>query len=215
VNGVVADWAQCLVAERPCSVFGDGKQIRDFVYVDDVVDALARAAGRGDGMVLNIGTGRGTRLAELHALMVATAGRLAAEAGPEPEEPQPEEPAPEEPQPDRQPDGEAAAPPPQPGAVAEGGPVPAPAPATGPNAADAGAGDSAVTDADSEPASRARAAIRRGPPLGLRQAPARAGEVGHIVLDPSRAAKALQWAPWTDLPTGIEAVLRSGAGRRR
>src|ERR1700688_418303 len=45
--GVVSSWADCLVAGRPCTVFGDATQVRDFVYIDDVVDAFARAADRG------------------------------------------------------------------------------------------------------------------------------------------------------------------------
>jgi len=33
----------------PCVIFGDGSQTRDYVYVDDVVDAFARAMRRGGG----------------------------------------------------------------------------------------------------------------------------------------------------------------------
>jgi len=74
-RGVVARWAECLVEGRPCTVFGDGGHVRDFVYIDDVVDALARAGARGDGMVVNVGTGRPTSLLDLHAAIVAAAGR--------------------------------------------------------------------------------------------------------------------------------------------
>ena len=41
--GVVAIFVGNLLAHRPCVVFGDGSQTRDYVYVDDVVDAFARA----------------------------------------------------------------------------------------------------------------------------------------------------------------------------
>jgi UDP-glucose 4-epimerase len=71
--GVVAIFAGNLVAGRPCVIFGDGSQTRDYVYVDDVVDAFARAARRGDGLVLNIGTGRETSVSRLYEFVAAAA----------------------------------------------------------------------------------------------------------------------------------------------
>jgi UDP-glucose 4-epimerase len=50
-------------------VRGDGKQTRDFVFVDDAVDAFVRAAERGSGLVVNIGTGRETSVLELLRLV--------------------------------------------------------------------------------------------------------------------------------------------------
>ena len=55
--GVVAIFAERLVAGRAVTIYGDGEQTRDFVYVDDVVDAFVRAAARGGGLVCNVGTG--------------------------------------------------------------------------------------------------------------------------------------------------------------
>ena len=63
--GVVAIFAGRLLAGRPCLIFGDGKQTRDFVYVDDVVDAFSRAAERGSGLLCNIGTSTETSVNEL------------------------------------------------------------------------------------------------------------------------------------------------------
>jgi len=71
--GVVAIFAGNLVAGRPCVIFGDGSQTRDYVYVDDVVDAFARAARRGDGLVLNIGTGQETSVSRLYEIVAAAA----------------------------------------------------------------------------------------------------------------------------------------------
>ncbi|WP_410131438.1 NAD-dependent epimerase/dehydratase family protein, partial [Klebsiella pneumoniae] len=54
--GVVAIFAQRLLAGEPTKVFGDGGNTRDYVYVDDVVDAFYRASGEvGGGMRFNIG----------------------------------------------------------------------------------------------------------------------------------------------------------------
>jgi len=51
---------------HPITIFGTGEQTRDFVYVDDVVDAFVRAATRGGGLVCNIGTGRETSVNDLY-----------------------------------------------------------------------------------------------------------------------------------------------------
>ncbi len=56
------------------TIFGDGEQTRDFVFVDDVVDAFVRAATRGGGLVCNIGTGRETSVNELLGAMVSQSG---------------------------------------------------------------------------------------------------------------------------------------------
>ena len=72
--GVVAIFAGRLLAGKPCTIYGDGKQTRDFVYVDDVVDAFARAAERGGGLVLNVGTGTETSVNRLYQAMASYMG---------------------------------------------------------------------------------------------------------------------------------------------
>src|SRR3954454_3567475 len=72
--GVVAIFAGRLLEGEVCTIFGDGEQTRDFVYVDDVVDAFARAATRGDGLLINVGTGVETSVTELYDTMAAPAG---------------------------------------------------------------------------------------------------------------------------------------------
>src|SRR5690606_3316780 len=62
-SGVVAELL------RGGAVHGDGKQTRDLVYVDDAVDALCRAAERGSGLLVNIGTGRETTVLDVHGLV--------------------------------------------------------------------------------------------------------------------------------------------------
>jgi len=72
--GVVAIFAGRLLAAETCAIFGDGEQTRDFVYVDDVVDAFARAAEKGSGLVINIGTGTETSVNQLYRTMASEAG---------------------------------------------------------------------------------------------------------------------------------------------
>jgi len=76
--GVVAIFAGRLLADQPCTIFGDGGQTRDFVFVDDVVDAFARAATRGSGLLMNIGTGVETSVNDLYRTMARSAGAAAA-----------------------------------------------------------------------------------------------------------------------------------------
>ena len=72
--GVVAIFAGRLLAGEQCTIFGTGEQTRDFVYVDDVVDAFARAATKGSGLLMNIGTGRETSVNRLYRTMADAAG---------------------------------------------------------------------------------------------------------------------------------------------
>jgi UDP-glucose 4-epimerase len=75
--GVVAIFAGLLLEGKPCTIFGDGNQTRDFVYVDDAVDAFVRAADRGSGLLCNIGTGIETSVNELYSAMAEAAGTSA------------------------------------------------------------------------------------------------------------------------------------------
>jgi UDP-glucose 4-epimerase len=73
--GVVAIFAGALLRGEQTRVFGDGMQRRDYVYVQDVVDAYLRACGgRGSGRRFNIGTGVLTTDLELHSLVAELTG---------------------------------------------------------------------------------------------------------------------------------------------
>ena len=72
--GVVAIFGGRLVAGEPCTIFGDGSKTRDYCFVDDVVDAFARAADKGSGLTVNIGTGVETSDRQLYDAMAAAAG---------------------------------------------------------------------------------------------------------------------------------------------
>jgi UDP-glucose 4-epimerase len=73
--GVVAIFAQALLSGKPTKIFGDGSDTRDYVFVDDVVDAFVKAAGElGGGQRFNIGTGVETSVRQLHSAIAKAAG---------------------------------------------------------------------------------------------------------------------------------------------
>jgi UDP-glucose 4-epimerase len=55
--GVIAVFASKMLEGGTPTVFGDGNQTRDYVFVDDVVHAFALGARSGDGRLVNVGTG--------------------------------------------------------------------------------------------------------------------------------------------------------------
>jgi UDP-glucose 4-epimerase len=72
--GVVAIFTGMMLDRSRPTIFGDGRQTRDFVFVDDVVDALVRAAEKGSGLVINIGTGNETSVQELYDSIARAVG---------------------------------------------------------------------------------------------------------------------------------------------
>jgi UDP-glucose 4-epimerase len=65
-------WVLNLIEGKPVLVFGDGEQLRDFNYVDDVVEALLLAAvsDKANGEIFNLGSTEVINLKELAAMMV-------------------------------------------------------------------------------------------------------------------------------------------------
>jgi UDP-glucose 4-epimerase len=79
--GVVAIFCGRILHNRPLTVFGNGLQTRDYVYVGDVARAVWLAAteplpekGRLDARGFNIGTGKGTSVLDIANLLKKTAG---------------------------------------------------------------------------------------------------------------------------------------------
>jgi UDP-glucose 4-epimerase len=66
-SGVIALFIAAMSAGRTPTIFGDGQQARDFVYVANVVQALlsAAVAPAASGKVYNIGNGQSTTIVEL------------------------------------------------------------------------------------------------------------------------------------------------------
>jgi len=88
--GVVAIFCGRILEGRPLTVFGDGKQTRDYVYVSDVVDATYAASTnrlpareRLDSRGFNIGTGVGTPVLDIaHTLLRVSGSQSAIEFAP-------------------------------------------------------------------------------------------------------------------------------------
>lgn len=75
-GGVIARFIKRLGLGRPPIIYGDGEQTRDFVYVDDVVDALILALdGRAIGKIFNIASGVPTSINSLAKLIMELLGR--------------------------------------------------------------------------------------------------------------------------------------------
>ncbi len=75
--GVVAIFSRALLAGRPTKIFGDGSAVRDYVYVDDVVESFVKAAGdKGDGQRFNIATGTQTSTRQMHTVIAKAVGAL-------------------------------------------------------------------------------------------------------------------------------------------
>jgi UDP-glucose 4-epimerase len=67
------------LAGQPLIVFGDGSQTRDFTYVEDTADGIARIGrcAAAFGQVVNLGSGRSISIRDLAAVVAATVGGAA------------------------------------------------------------------------------------------------------------------------------------------
>ena len=72
--GVVAIFSSDLLGGRTPTIYGDGLQTRDYVFVEDVTDALWRAALMGGSRYFNIGTGIETTVVGLFERMARIVG---------------------------------------------------------------------------------------------------------------------------------------------
>lgn len=75
-GGVAGAFAHALAHRVAPTMAGDGRQSRDFLYIDDAVDALVRAATKGGGLVVNVGTGVATSVRDLWELMAGPDGAV-------------------------------------------------------------------------------------------------------------------------------------------
>jgi UDP-glucose 4-epimerase len=76
-SGVISIFVDRILRDQPLTIFGDGEQFRDFVYVANVVDANLLAATKPgvSGRAFNVGCGVKTSLNELARVLARIAGR--------------------------------------------------------------------------------------------------------------------------------------------
>jgi len=75
-QGFIGWFIRLAIEDREIQVFGDGSQMRDFVYVDDAADAFLRAGASDacDGDVFNVGGDEPISHRDLVSLLIQTAG---------------------------------------------------------------------------------------------------------------------------------------------
>ncbi len=72
--GVVAIFTSKMLAGETPTIFGEGNQTRDYLFVDDTVHAFALASERGSGGLYNIGTGVETTVNRIYQLLADAVG---------------------------------------------------------------------------------------------------------------------------------------------
>lgn len=74
-QGVIAALISCALHDKEFEIWGDGTAVRDYVYVDDVVEALLLAAGdNSERRIFNIGSGEGRDLRQVISEIEANLG---------------------------------------------------------------------------------------------------------------------------------------------
>jgi UDP-glucose 4-epimerase len=75
-QGFIGWFIRLAMENKPIQIYGDGSQLRDFVYVDDAADAFLRAGATDDcnGDVFNVGGDRPISHRDLTTLLVEVAG---------------------------------------------------------------------------------------------------------------------------------------------
>jgi len=77
--GVVATFVARALEGQPCTIFGDGRVERDFLYVDDAIAALVAAGTHADASgIYNIGSGEGRSIADVVEAIGESIGRKVA-----------------------------------------------------------------------------------------------------------------------------------------
>jgi UDP-glucose 4-epimerase len=77
-QSVVAKFIKQILEGEELVIYGDGSQTRDFIFIEDLVDAIIKAAEKSNigGEVFQIATNKETTIQELHQVLIKAAGRV-------------------------------------------------------------------------------------------------------------------------------------------
>jgi len=66
-NGLIPTLYNRIISNQPLTIFGKGDQIRDYVFIKDIIEYFEKAitTSDSDNLILNMGTGEGTTIKEL------------------------------------------------------------------------------------------------------------------------------------------------------
>jgi len=75
-QGAIAAFMQRVATGNPIEIWGDGSVVRDYIYIQDVVDVLIKGAGYdGASRIFNLGSGQGRSLNEIVEVLRAVSGK--------------------------------------------------------------------------------------------------------------------------------------------
>jgi UDP-glucose 4-epimerase len=72
--GVVGIFGARMVRNEPVTIYGDGEQTRDFIYVSDVVDAIIAAVDKPEPLTVNVSLGEPTSVNDIYRMLVQASG---------------------------------------------------------------------------------------------------------------------------------------------
>ena len=74
ITGVITNFKKNILENEPLTIFGDGKAVRDFIYIDNVIDAIILSMKPISG-IYNIASGNGTSISDLAKLIIQLSGK--------------------------------------------------------------------------------------------------------------------------------------------
>lgn len=75
VQGLIAVAMGCAYYERRLKIYGQGEAVRDYIYIDDVIDAMLLAAQKPGSSIVNISSGQGHSIMDVVQGVEAVSGK--------------------------------------------------------------------------------------------------------------------------------------------